>query len=611
MIASAQKSIKRKTLLFLVVWAAIVSIFITGYLGQHGATLVFSLMLVHKLNNPALYPNDLFAETGYSYASVYWYLVAGLARVLDLEHVLLALFIVVRLALAGAALWLSRIMFPNSSKAWVAALLAIAAVPTPVVGNGDPIKPFAEQTTASVVALLFSFGAFLQRRWWLSAFCFGLSLSLNLMYALFGATYLLGFALAVKEYRLAWREWLPAALVALLVGAPGICLVAQAALRPVAEPQAVWQAAELGFTLHFFIDLYPVALHGLWILFAITTLWVAQKTGFVSPQARMFITTATIVAFLWYAIAWLVTTILPSIFVLRLHPIRGTDVWVILATLFLAGVVGQRLETVWISSMGAFMREFALLNGAILWHVLGQQSLRRILWFAAAMLTGLAIAAGVAAYRRMRQQGIQPATLVLAAAAMGLTIAAGVRQATVARGVLAMTDYGIVEHFAQWAQQNTPPDAVFLIPLDMMAAAPTNDASRLAPQQAQVRWSNFRHLSQRNVFVTWGDSMTWLHAPWYSAEWIRRMRAIGFFEVAGISEPYQWRRWAKPPQQMRQLCEQTYRRLTDADVERLCQDYRIDYWIVPADKLSKFSSVYEYNGWKVLKVSCNRAPSSR
>jgi|GEM_PF-1139914 len=606
MIASAQKSIKRETLLLLVAWAAVVSAFITGYLGQQGATLVFSLVLVHKLNNPDSYPNDPFAETGYSYASVYWYLVAGLARVLDLEHVLLALFIVVRLALAGAALWLGRIMFPNSHKAWIAALLAIAAVPTPVVGNGDPIKPFAEQTTTSVVALLFSLGAFLQRRWWLSAFCFGLSLSLNLMYALFGATYLLGFTLAAKEYRLAWREWLPAALGALLIGAPGIYLVAQAALRPVAEPQAVWQAAELGFTLHFFIDLYPIALHGLLLIFAATTLFVAQRTHFVNPQTRVFITIATVIALSWYVIAWLVATVLPSISVLRLHPIRGTDLWVILATLFLAGVVGQRLETIGISSMGAFMREFALLSGAILWHVLGQQSLRRILWFAAAMLTGLAFAAGVAVYRRMRQQEIQPATLVLVAVAIGLTIAAGVRQVTVARGVLAMTDYGIVEHFAQWARQNTPPDTVFLIPLDMMAAAPTNDASVLAPQQAQVRWSNFRHLSQRNVFVTWLDAMTWLHAPWYSAEWLRRMRALSFFKATGISEPYRWRHWAKPPQQMRQLCEQAYRHLTDADVERLCRDYRIDYWIVPADKSTKFSTVYEYGGWKVLQVPCSR-----
>jgi hypothetical protein len=79
----------------LVAWIlllSVVSLLISGYRDVYGANHAFQLLLVQKINDPTLYPGDPMAETIFSFASLFWYGVAWLARLFDLSAVLFVLF---------------------------------------------------------------------------------------------------------------------------------------------------------------------------------------------------------------------------------------------------------------------------------------------------------------------------------------------------------------------------------------------------------------------------------------------------------------------------------------------------------------------------------------
>lgn len=598
-----QKELPGWLITALIAWAVLVSTLITGYLGNQGYTHNFSLILVHRLNQPTLYPNDPFAETAPSYASVYWYAVAWLNRWLELEWILVVLFVATRAALVVAIYQLATVLFPRSWGASVAALLAIAAVPNPIVGEGSPIRNFSEQTNLAVVALLFSLIKFLQRRWALSMVWLGTAFSLNLMYAVFGVLYLLATGIASQEYRSAWRDWTRAIPLALIVGLPGILLVLRAAAQPVSDWTAVWQTAELTFTGHFFMVSYPAWRHLLTVGLIVATITASFATESIETRMRAVVRWWTAAGLFWYLLAWLTPTWLPSISLLRLHPVRGHDLWVILAITFLAGSVGQRIETLATRSGVAFIREFTLLNAILLWHHVGAGLVRRVLLILVAVLIGAGAVLIFHYRRRVLENPFAFATAVFAATAFGFTLAGIVRFATVGQGQLGMEDEHTVARFAQWAQEHTSPDSVFLVPLCRMAAslAPSDIFGKPNPR---VRWENFRHLAQRSVFVSWHDGGAWPYAPYYCAHWLERMRAIGFVQAAGLdTRTYRIGTWTLPPARAFEICEQVYHQLDDSRVNRLREKYRLDYWIAPARVPSNFPEVFRYGGWKVLRLS--------
>jgi len=134
--------------------------------------------------------------------------------------------------------------------------------------------------------------------------------------------------------------------------------------------------------------------------------------------------------------------------------------------------------------------------------------------------------------------------------------------------------------FAQWAQQNTPKEAVFMV-----------------PPGKQEDWQSFRAMSRRGVFVTWKDGTHVLFDPRYTEEWVNRVAEIGFdirkhhLGLRGRS-PVDWSN-----------INDLYFQLRDTDVQRIASRYRVDYWIVPVEKDSRFLEAYRHGRWKVLRVS--------
>jgi hypothetical protein len=59
----------KATIVALFLWFTIISLLITGYQHLYGGNHAYQLVLVQKLNDPTLYPNDPFADTVFHYAS--------------------------------------------------------------------------------------------------------------------------------------------------------------------------------------------------------------------------------------------------------------------------------------------------------------------------------------------------------------------------------------------------------------------------------------------------------------------------------------------------------------------------------------------------------------
>lgn len=580
------------------IWVVAISILSTGYrgFGWHH----YAHILLQKLDQPNLYPNDPFADTAYSFATVYWYIVHWIGQFIPIPIVLFVLFLANRVLVVYAAYCLLRTAFPNNWLATLGGLMVVSLVPRPLVGAGNPIKHLADQTTLAFACTMLGLNAFVNRRWVQSAIWMGIATSMNLMYAIFGMSYLVATFLVDSRFRREWRSILSASPLGLLLGLPGILLVATEAARPVENVRAVWQASELNYAEHFFMGIYPFWIHAIVVGLFLVALWMARCGA--SPSDRLM-GAWTAVGVGWYLLAWLNPLLIHSLPLLHLHPIRGHDLWVVLVGLYWAGKAAE-----WISvQTGGGMRGIAtvsfVLSVATLWNVMLPPSPLRL---GAALATWVGVWGGSIAFywlRRTWSPGV--AYALMAVCLTGLAIARHIREVNYLR----QTDSRAVAAIAAWAQQHTSREDVFLIPLVDMGCA-----SQVAPlaQVPMAPWNLFRAMAQRNVFVTWLDGSGWTYAPWYAATWIERMRALGLHETAGLEEKtYQIGSWAVPYLQNMERFRETYLRLNDARVQQLKSSYRIDYWVVPEWVDSAFPVVYRYGCWKVLRVQPNADTASR
>jgi len=585
----SQQGIQLPTLatVALFTWFTVISLFITGYRHIYGSNHAYQLVLVHRLNDPTLYPNDPFADTVYHYASVFWYVVAWVSRLVDLSIVLFVFFLVSKLLFLIAGFRLARTFFPNSTYAPIVGVAVMSVPPRPMLGDVFVVD-YTQQSSIAIAASLLALDALLNKRWVPLALWLGISINMNLMYALFGITYLFascGTNLINKKYK-SLINFAIAFLGAILIGLPGIYLVLRAATYEVTNTAAVWKACELSFPFHFYPQLWGTRAQLFTLAASLIALGLAywsRRISFVSGHVYSW----GLFAFVWYLIAWLNPTVIHSLPLLHLHPVRATGVWVLLITLFTVAAAVywmERKRIDWVPIPGLFVILAVIL--LVFAHSVKAISFWLLL---AATLCGSEIARQVV--KRQGARSIQRAGAVAYVSILLVYISVSGIAASLNRLSQTGNWLGIglqpAYQIAEWVRENTNQEAVFLIPIG-----------------GGQGWLAFRHLSQRSVFTHLKDGTAWTYAPWFADDWLARLRDLGFYEVIGLDDKsYKIGSWIHVWSPDGRNFAKVYDKVDDNRVAKLKKRYRIDYWITRATVKTRFPKVYEHAGWQVLKVS--------
>ncbi|NJO93649.1 MAG: hypothetical protein HC820_03455 [Hydrococcus sp. RM1_1_31] len=131
-----------------------------------------------------------------------------------------------------------------------------------------------------------------------------------------------------------------------------------------------------------------------------------------------------------------------------------------------------------------------------------------------------------------------------------------------------------IEEVANWAQKNTTVDSVFLVDFGL-------------------GWQQFRAQSQRPVFINWKDGSAILWDRTFVTPWVERLNAVGF----DITE-----KGLTLNKSMQKLAN-VYKNIDDEKVRKLKAKYKLDYWVIPRKKTSKFSTVFENQSFKILNLN--------
>lgn len=526
------------------------------YVGNHA----LQLPLVYLLNDPSLYPHDPFVVALRSYATWFWPAVAWCSRIVPLGWLLLLLFLCERALLLYAAGALARTFSPRSELAVVAAMTIFAAGIQPLVGDGTIVENYTEQTGFAIPFLLLAIVAFYRCRPLTTATWLAIGCNVNILYGMYTLSYVAVAWLVDPEYRRASRRWIPAAGAFLLLSSPIIILTALA-FGHGATDKALWYLAAQARHAHHLFPLRwskpALAMQvALLVLVAILLTQRRWKLSRLSYHARTW--TAVAAGWLLYAFVAAYVLKIPSLLVISAG--RGMDLWLCFASVVVVSVVASGAE-------GSLGRDrlpwfFALAGSVLVWTP-----------EIPASVVGLGLL--VTAWEPVRQWVIGAATRRIAVALVVCVLLTGALKG-LHREAFGTADENVFAgpaetvNIAEWAQRNTPRDAVFLI-----------DPS----------WGAFRMLSRRPVFVTFQDGSAILWNRAFVNEWAGRLHAIGL-EVADGARIRIQRPWLTS----------TYARLTDGDARRLSESASVRYWVVPHDQTSAYAVVYESGAFKVLKI---------
>jgi hypothetical protein len=330
----------KATIVALFVWFTIISLLFTGYQHIYGSNHAYQLVLVQRLNDSTLYPNDPFADTVFHYASAFWYVVAWLSSVVELSFVLFAFFLVNKFLFLLAGFRLARTFFPDSRYAPVVGMATMATFPQLLFGGGYATD-YTQQSSLSIAAVLLALDAFLNKRWLSFAIWLGLAVNLNLMFSIFGLSYMaVSWLVCLRRSYSAdfLRGSLAATLGGLLIGAPGVYLVLRATTHAEYDALSVWQACEISSPYHFYPHLWEIPKQLLAVALVAGAIILVYRLRDASPVGTHLIAwTATAIA--WYFVAWLNPLLLHSLPLLHLHPVRALIFWQLAALIFLISSV--------------------------------------------------------------------------------------------------------------------------------------------------------------------------------------------------------------------------------------------------------------------------------
>jgi hypothetical protein len=576
----------------LLAWFTGISILVTGYNHIYGHNHAYQLVLVQKLNQPDLYPHDPLAEAVYYYASVFWYGVAFLARFVNLSLLLFILFVISKMLFVLAGYCLGRTFFPSSNYTPFVGMILMAITPQLLFGGGY-VTNYTQQTLFAIALLLLALDAFLNKRWGLFALCLGLGINMNMMFSIYGITYLMASLIAYRftggKHGSLWKA-LASFAGALVIGTPGFYLVFRAIIHDADyNPISVWQTAELSYPYHFYPQLWQLPRQLLALFLAGVVILTVYRFPNASPVG-MHLVLWTGVGFIWYLLGWS-SILIHSLPLLHLHPVRALVLWQLLSMLFITNFIINYLENInlLINKLSSYVYLFYLFLLLIISSLDKLQS--RLLL----VLIGLTIIVSELGRLILKHRASKYHVSFTVAAFITITFAifvslyatgAHLQRIRRSGNLLGIEQYPAYQ-IAAWAKEKTAKEEVFLVPTYFGEG-----------------WGCFRHLAQRSVFTRIYDGVAWPFAPWFAETWLERIKALGFYESWGIDEKsYTIGDWIHIWSSSEENYVRAYEQVDEKRVRTLRSQYRIDYWITKSSTPTSFPTVYQLGEWKVVRVS--------
>lgn len=580
--------------------------------GQHE----FQLPMVAWLRDPSLFPGDPMREAFAGFPSLFWRTVAWLCTWFELETILLiGLFVSHFLAFWGLARMIARDLPDTRFLAIVLLGLALSPFLTmaaPFGGGGGIFGGLMTQTTLAGGLAIWAAICLLEGRWVWGALLLGLMLHIHVLLAVY-----LGFAFLA----FAWFDWrhhrrqIIGAVSLLLLFGVGWLALARRALQ--AEyPEGYVEALLAHYPYHLVLSTRPAyeLLLGLFFLAGMTAVVVlAVRRGIVRDHRLELLVTSMLVPILLGTVVgeWLR---MPKLLLLQL---LRADTFLTLFGLVLVPIYGFRLlVALWNLAPAA-----ALLVSvpALLYPLTEGRALPTFLTVAAVVaadsrhrfdrvcrwlvgnriVVGIAlfffafIVAGVLGWRGSLDPG--KLTILFAAASAPAVYASRLRAAAIQTRTLATLGAWVVligsamllvdpamvrrpvrppaaaeaawREVQNWARENTPKDAVFLVP----------------PFPG-----GFRVFSQRSVWVSWRDGdIFWIY-PSYAPEWRRRIAALGLPYLPGHVDV--------------EAITAAYRKLSWEQLSQLARENHLPYVIQYADVPYPVAPVYSNEAFAVYHV---------
>ncbi|MBI4055479.1 MAG: hypothetical protein HY402_05030 [Elusimicrobia bacterium] len=616
MILSRSLNIKALILAFL----AALSIGFWGYTFGTDANLDQILPFVHKINNPALYPNDPYVDTLSTFPSFYPHIIAWMARIFPLAPLHFVLYAALKYLLLLIVFNLAQSFFSNKMTSYLACFL-FAFSPLnnifSLLGDDPLFKTALFQTPLAGVLALAAIYFFLRRRYVASFLIVGSiyyiqGLTANFLLVMFGfaswpaisekdrkAGERLSLGLGWAAFFLLWLPWL-----VMYFNRPGPA--------PASSTQLFVSMLKAWYPGHYFPSLWGgakwtnlAAFIGLFSIFF--------HKGFPHSKASTEIKLFLVAMATMWCVAFVVGELVPVPSLILLQFFRSDVFFVSLGLIFAADYIRRLIETqalrevCWGALLVFVLVEFsgprhhgAVMILLVLWLFLNQTVYRfgllaclalclynsmvhPVAFKKVALASGLLTTLFVAKGRHHMPSWFSSNLAVFLAAFVNLLPYHSLLQYRIQYKQFdnkseIKRDW---EDLGRWVKEHTPVESLFLSPPYM---------------------NGFRVYSQRSPYVEWIDAAAMHWARGYENGWVERMAQLGFWGETLGSLRYA-SVWHENPSLEAVGALEAYERINEDQLLKFSNRHGVDYVVTEHEKSLHFPAIYQNKSFSLYRIA--------
>jgi hypothetical protein len=412
---------------------------------------------------------------------------------------------------------------------------------------------------------------------------------INPIYAFGGLVYFAVAWVAIKELRCSMKQWTNAFLIMFGLAVPPIWWLVLNALQPPVDTNMWLSVIHVTQGYHVFPLTWSFRLTLLAAAFWVAIVVLSWKFRSVAGLLYKLSFAWAGVALFWVVLAFVGAYWIQHRILISLQPIRSTDFWyasaaVVIICLTCCGLSDtlekrQRLVSIMLSMLWG--------GGFAIWRI-KEAKLDPMLFLlqCSALLLAAPVFIAYSFYCQKESLTTNQVMGKLAYIYLIIAVIVGALSAFRRGNIMATNDLPAYAAIGDWAKQSTSIGSVFLVPLE---------------------WSHFRLVSHRPVFVLKKDAGLVLAAPSYTKHWVERLTCLGFNPVPIGEQALRERFYSGRPYERvfhnTALWTELDRSVTDETIERIKARYRLDYWVLSAERTTRFPEVFRYRGWKVVRVS--------